>query len=141
MLFKNENESLAVEIAGYELPSGTGEDADWLVLKGTYTADGAITKDRGSYLTAGELRELTAGLKVLAAGIKDEYAGEFQAPYFELTVRRTGEDAFRAGVAFTMLNSPEDWDTAEVALTCDTACLKTWIGELERAEKKCPPRS
>ena len=40
-----------------------------------------------------------------------------------------------------MLNSPEDWDTAEVELECDTACLKSWITELEQAEKRFPPRS
>ena len=63
------------------------------------------------------------------------------APYFELTVQKTGDDTFQAAVAFTMLNSPEDWDTAEVEMACDTACLKSWITELEKAEKRFPPRS
>ena len=80
MLFNTNEESLEIEVAGYEFPEGVGEDADWLVLKGTYKADGTVTKDRSSCLTAGELQELTAGLKVLAAGIKDEYASEFQEP-------------------------------------------------------------
>ena len=71
MLFNTNEESLEIEVAGYEFPEGVGEDADWLVLKGTYKADGTVTKDRSSCLTAGELQELTAGLKVLAAGIKD----------------------------------------------------------------------
>ena len=78
---------------------------------------------------------------MLAAGIRDEYASEFQEPYFELTIQKTGDDTFQAAVAFTMLNSPEDWDTAEVELECDTACLKSWITELEQAEKRFPPRS
>ena len=141
MLFNTNEESLEIEVAGYEFPEGVGEDADWLVLKGTYKADGTVTKDRSSCLTAGELQGLTAGLKVLAAGVRDEYASEFQEPYFELTVQKTGDDTFQAAVAFTMLNSPEDWDTAEVEMVCDTACLKSWITELEKAEKRFPPRS
>ena len=55
MLFKTNEESLEIEVAGYEFPEGVGEDADWLVLKGTYKADGTVTKDR--VVPPGDARE------------------------------------------------------------------------------------
>ena len=139
MVFRNEEESLKVEVAAYEFPDGVDEDANWLVLKGTYTdSEGNVTIDRNSCLTTSELQELTAGLKVLSAGIKGLYESEFTEPYFELTVEQVGEDAYQAAVAFTMLNAPEDWDTVELELTATKADLKDWIAEVEQAKKRIP---
>lgn len=139
MVFKNDEESLKLEVAAYEFPDGVDEDANWLVLKGTYTdSEGNVTIDRNSCLTTSELQELTAGLKVLLAGIKGLYESEFTEPYFELTVEQVEEDVYQAAVAFTMLNAPEDWDTVELELTASKADLKDWISDLEQAEKRFP---
>lgn len=141
MIFRNEEESLKIEVVSYEFPQGTGEDANWLVLKGTYTdGEGNVTIDRNSCLTASELRELTAGLKVMAAGIKDGYESQFMEPYFELTAEKVEEDAYQMGVAFTMLNAPEDWDTVELEFSACGEDLKEWIRELEEWEKRFPER-
>ena len=141
MLFQNQEESLKIEAAAYEFPQGTGEDAQWLVLKGTYTdAEGNVTIDRNSCLTTEELQAMTAGLKVLAAGIRDVYESDFAEPYFELTVERVEDGVYQTGVAFTMLNAPEDWDTAEIELLATESDLKGWIVDLEATEKRFPVR-
>ena len=140
MLFETEEESLRIEVASYEAPHGREADADWLVLKGTYTADGETAVDRNACLTTSELRALCAGLKVVAAGIRDSYESDFLAQDFTLSVVRTGEDGFRAYVTFAMLGADVDFDTAELDVRCDTATLKGWIGALEAAEMRFPER-
>ena len=88
MLFKNEESSLKLDIVTYEFPADggdpTSDDRNWLVLRCTWTEEDNVTKDSNSCLLTYELREMTAGLKVLNAGIKDEYASSFVEPYFDL---------------------------------------------------------
>ena len=89
MLFKNDEASLQLEIMNYEFPADGGDpssdDRNWLVLRATWTNDeGRIVKDSNSCLLTYELREMTAGLKVLNAGIKDYYVSSFVEPYFDL---------------------------------------------------------
>ena len=84
MLFKNEDASLKLEVACYEFPADGGvpgsDDRNWLVLRAAYTEDGQVIKDSNSCLLTYELREMTAGLKVLNAGIKDLYDSGFVEP-------------------------------------------------------------
>ena len=75
MLFKNEDASLKLDIVNYELPADGGapdsDDRNWLVLRCTWIDEnGDITKDSNSCLLTYELQEMTAGLKVLNAGIR-----------------------------------------------------------------------
>ena len=96
MLFKGEDTSLQLDVVSYELPAGEGDpnsdDRNWLVLRATWqNEDGDIVKDTNSCLLTYELREMTAGLKVLSAGIKDWYASSFVEPYFELAAQARGE--------------------------------------------------
>ena len=141
MLFKTNEESLEIEVAGYEFPEGVGEDADWLVLKGTYKADGTVTKDRSSCLTAGELQELTAGLKVLKAGIRDHYVSDFQEDaYFSLSARAEG-DRFRFHVSFYLPNTMDGDDTAELTGSMTSEELGALIDELDRLCEKFPDRT
>ena len=95
MLFKNENESLKLEIVNYEFSAYGGapdsDDRNWLVMRGTYTEDGNIIKDTNSCLLTYELREMTAGLKVVKAGLRETYESEFSEPYFMLSARPGGE--------------------------------------------------
>lgn len=95
MLFKNGDASLKLDIVNYELPADGGapdsDDRNWLVLRCTWiNEDGAVVKDSNSCLLTYELKELTAGLKVLNAGIKTAYDSEFTEPWFTLSARAEG---------------------------------------------------
>ena len=119
MLFQSEDASLELDIVSYEFPPDGGEadsdDRNWLVLRATWTnEDGEIVKDSNSCLLTYELREMTAGLKVLNAGIKDHYESAFVEPYFEVAAQAEGEDAIRMAVSFFLPNTMDGDDTAEV---------------------------
>lgn len=145
MIFRNKTSSLELEIVRYEFPADEGEpgsdDRNWLVLRGTYTTeDGTIIKDSNSCLLTYELRELTAGLKVLNAGIREEFGTDFTEPFFELFARSAGAERFLVDVAFTMPNTMEDIDTAEVECTLTKAQMTALIGELDTLCAKFPDR-
>lgn len=145
MLFQGEETSLALEIFNYEFTPDGGakgsDDRNWLVLRATYTdEDGKIIKDSNSCLLTYELRDMTAGLKVLHAGIRDSYASDFVEPYFELAAEADGEGAFTVSVAFALPNTMEDVDTAEVECTMTEKQLQALIDELDELCAKYPDR-
>ena len=118
MLFQGENNSLKLDVFNYELPADggdpTSDDRNWLILRATYVdEDGDITKDSNSCLLTYELQEMTAGLKVLDAGIRDRYESSFTEPYFTLTAQAEGE-GFLMEVSFYLPNTMDGDDTAEV---------------------------
>lgn len=146
MLFQNEESSLRLEIVNYEFPADggdpAGEDRNWLVLRCTWkNEEGEIRKDSNGCLLTYELREMTAGLKVLHAGIRDGYASDFVEPYFELTARAEEEDAIRVAVSFFLPNTMDGDDTAEVECVMTRAELKELITELDRLCDKFPERT
>lgn len=146
MLFKSDDASLKLEITQYELPAGTaGEDSDapnWLVLRCTWIdEEGEIRKDSNSCLLTYELREMTAGLKVVCAGIRERYDSEFALPYFALSAWEAGEDTFRAAVRFILPNTMDGDDTAEVEAAFSREELRALIDELDRLCKKFPDRT
>ena len=146
MLFQNEEASLRLEIVNYEFPADGGapgsEDRNWLVLRCTWkNEEGEIRKDSNGCLLTYELREMTAGLKVLHAGIRDGYASDFVEPYFELTARAEEEDAIRVAVSFFLPNTMDGDDTAEVECVMTRAELKELITELDRLCDKFPERT
>lgn len=145
MLFKGEDSSLRLEIVGYEFPAGGGEpdsdDRNWLVLRCTWVReDGGIVRDTNSCLLTYELRELTAGLKVLNAGIRDAYASGFADPYFELAVQTEG-DCFLADVSFYLPNTMDGDDTAQVEARLTKEEMQSLIRELDTLCGKFPDRS
>ena len=82
MLLKNENASIRLDFVSYEFPEteyGMDEyDKNWLQLRCTWVdEDGYTHKDSNACLLAQELAGMNAGLKVLAAGIKDRYDCDF----------------------------------------------------------------
>ena len=146
MLFQNEESSLRLEIVNYEFPADggdpAGEDRNWLVLRCTWKNEGGeIRKDSNGCLLTYELREMTAGLKVLHAGIRDGYASDFVEPYFELTARAEEEDAIRVAVSFFLPNTMDGDDTAEVECVMTRAELKELITELDSLCDKFPERT
>ena len=146
MLFQNEESSLRLEIVNYEFPADggdpAGEDRNWLVLRCTWkNEEGEIRKDSNGCLLTYELREMTAGLKVLHAGIRDGYASDFVEPYFELTARAEEEDAIRVAVSFFLPNTMDGDDTAEVECVMRRAELKELITELDSLCDKFPERT
>ena len=145
MLFKNEDASLKLDIVNYEFPADGGDpdsdDRNWLVLRATWTQeDGNVLKDSNSCLLTYELREMTAGLKVLNAGIKSEYASAFVEPYFELAAQADGEE-FQVDVSFFLPNTMDGDDTAELTCTMTKADMTALIDELDKLCAKYPDRS
>ena len=104
MLFRNEEASLQLDIVNYEFPDTApgSEDSQWLVLRATWrTEDGNVVKDSNSCLQTFELQSMTAGLKVVKAGIRDLYVSDFQEGYyFSLGVRALEGGTFEAAVSF-----------------------------------------
>ena len=145
MLFKNEEASLKLDIVNYEFPADGGDpdsdDRNWLVLRATWTQeDGHVVKDSNSCLLTYELREMTAGLKVLNAGIKSEYASAFVEPYFELAAQADG-DGFQVDVSFFLPNTMDGDDTAELTCTMTKADMTALIDELDKLCAKFPDRA
>ena len=145
MLFKNEEASLKLDIVNYEFPADGGDpdsdDRNWLVLRATWTQeDGNVLKDSNSCLLTYELREMTAGLKVLNAGIKSEYASAFVEPYFELAAQADGEE-FQVDVSFFLPNTMDGDDTAVLTCTMTMADMTALIDELDKLCAKYPDRS
>lgn len=144
MLFKSEDASLKLDIVNYEFPAGGGradsDDCNWLVLRCTWVReDGGIVKDSNSCLLTYELREMAAGLKVLAAGVKDSYASDFVEPYFEVAAQAEGE-GFRVDVSFYLPNTMDGDDTAQVEAVMTEGEMKALIGELDALCGKYPDR-
>ena len=145
MLFQNEEASLKLDIVNYEFPADGGDpdsdDRNWLVLRATWTQeDGNVLKDSNSCLLTYELREMTAGLKVLNAGIKSEYASAFVEPYFELAAQADGEE-FQVDVSFFLPNTMDGDDTAELTCTMTKADMTALIDELDKLCAKYPDRA
>ena len=144
MLFQGENNSLKLDVFNYELPADggdpTSDDRNWLILRATYVdEDGDITKDSNSCLLTYELQEMTAGLKVLDAGIRDRYESSFTEPYFTLTAQAEGE-GFLMEVSFYLPNTMDGDDTAEVTAHFFKADMRALLDELDKLCKKFPDR-
>lgn len=143
MFFQNETSSLKLDVVSYELPEGIGDpqsdDRNWLTLRATWNDDGEIVKDSNACLLTYELQELTAGLKVLNAGIRDAYESEFTEPYFSLSAQRNGDD-FTMSVAFYLPNIMSGEDTAELTCFMDKAQMRALLDELTALCEKFPDR-
>jgi len=145
MLFKNDEASLKLEIVSYEISEDSGapnsDDRNWLVLRGTYSdQDGHVIRDSNSCLLTFELKELTAGLKVLKAGIRDSYDSDFSEPYFLFSARTEVENRYIVDVSFTLPNTMEDIENAELSCVMTTTELSALIDELDTLCKKFPDR-
>jgi hypothetical protein len=144
MLFQNDEASLKLDVVNYEFPADAGasgsDDRNWLVLRCTWVnEDGVILKDSNSCLLTYELQEMTAGLKVVKAGLKQRYESEFSEPYFMLSADAEGE-GFRFFVSFTLPNTMEDEDVAELECELTAAEMTALIEELDDLCKKFPDR-
>ena len=142
MLFKNDEASLKLDIVNYEFPDGGmpgTSDCNWLVLRGTYREGKLLIVDSNSCLTTTELQMMTAGLKILNAGIRNYYQSNFLEPYFELDAAESDKN-FKVEVSFAFPNTMEDIDHAELECTMSKAELKALIDELDRLCMKFPSR-
>ena len=144
MLVRDGDSSLELQITSYELPAGEGrpgsDDQNWLVLRCTWLdGEGNLRKDSNSCLLTYELQELTGGLKVLNAGIKDAYHSDFAEPWFTLDAQPEGE-GFQVDVSFVLPNTMDGDDTAELSCLLSRDEMKDLIQELDRACAKFPER-
>ena len=145
MLFKNEEASLKLEVVNYEFPPDggdpTSDDRNWLVLRATWVnEDGLVIKDSNSCLLTYELQEMTAGIKVVRAGLKQRYESEFSEPYFMLSAEAE-EDGFCFFVSFTLPNTMEDEDVAELYAHMTTEEMTALVEELDKLCRKFPDRA
>lgn len=145
MLFQNGDASLKLDVVNYEFPAGAGDpasdDRNWLVLRCTWVnEEGGVVKDSNSCLLTYELKEMTAGLKVLNAGIRDAYESEFTEPYFALSAQAAGE-GFRVAVSFFLPNTMDGDDTAELEADMTRADMAALIAELDQLCAKFPDRT
>ena len=145
MLFRNDEASLQLDIVNYEFPYADpgSEDSQWLVLRATWRReDGDVVKDSNSCLQTFELQSMTAGLKVVKAGIRDLYVSDFQEDfYFSLGVRALEDGTFEAAVSFYLPNTMDGDDTAELTCPMTAAELGALIDELDRLCEKFPERT
>ena len=144
MLLKNESASLKLEFVNYEFPeAGAGADEydrNWLLVRCTWVdEDGYTRKDSNACLLAQELAGMTAGLKVLLAGIRDGYESDFIEPDCFLSARAEGA-GFRLSASFYLPNTMDGDDTAEVDCTLTGAELKAVIADLDSACTRLPER-
>lgn len=144
MLLKNEDASIRLDFVSYEFPEagyGTDEyDKNWLLLRCAWVdEDGYTHKDSNACLLAQELAGMTAGLKVLAAGIKDRYDSDFISPDLSLSAWAEGE-RFRAFLSFYLPNTMDGDDTAELNCALTGPELKAVIEDLDRACARFPER-
>lgn len=144
MLFQNDEASLRLEVVNYEFPPDGGaagsDDRNWLVLRCTWVdEEGCVRKDSNSCLLTYELRELAAGLKVLRAGIREEYHSDFVEPYFRLDAW-VAEGGFRIQVLFVLPNTLDGDDTAEIECVMTDEELRAFLEELDRLSEKYPDR-
>ena len=121
MLFRNEHESLKLDIFNYELGEDegdpTGDDRNWLVMR-------------------------AAGLKVLRAGIRDLYLSDFQENcFFSLAAQAVGEASYEVKVSFYMPNTMDGDDMAELTCPMNGDELTALIEELEKLCEKFPDRT
>lgn len=145
MLFKNDDSSLKLDIVSYEFPPYGGadgsDDRNWLVVRATWiTEDGDIIKDTNSCLLTYELREMTAGLKVLNAGIREYYESLFAEPYFSVVAQLTEKDTIAMEVTFYLPNTMDGEETAEIVCEMTHAEMKELINELDKYCAKFPDR-
>ena len=119
MLLKNENASIRLDFVSYEFPEteyGMDEyDKNWLQLRCTWVdEDGYTHKDSNACLLAQELAGMNAGLKVLAAGIKDRLT-------MEEVARRYGYEPGRSG----FLRCPFHSGDRTAPFICPTRWMET----------------
>ena len=90
-------------------------------------------------LLAQELAGMNAGLKVLAAGIKDRYDSDFISSDLSLFAWAEGE-LFRVYISFYLPNTMDGDDTAELNCTLTGPELKALIEDLDQACARFPER-
>lgn len=140
MYFQDGASSLRLDVVNYEL-SADSDARNWLVLRCTWVdEEGTIRKDSNSCLTTWELRELSAGLKVLRAGLKESYHSDFTESFFQVDAWPAGE-GFQVDVSFVLPNTMDGDDTAEITCTMDQKEMEALIGELDRLCEKFPDRT
>lgn len=144
MQLKNEDSCLKLEIVNYEFPeAGAWADEyerNWLLVRCTWVdSEGYTRKDSNACLLAQELAGLTAGLKVLLAGIRDRWDSDFVEPDFTFSAW-TEEGGFHASATFYLPNTMDGDDTAELDCHLTDGELKALIEGLDRDCARFPER-
>ena len=146
MKFVNGDRSLAIDVVGYEFPDrvGSGEeydyDANWLILRGTYS-DGKVERIfENSCVLTRELQALAAGLKLMSSGVRDMYQSEFNDPYFEVTAELIGLNRYLIYASFSMLVAEDEWKNFGVECFLSDEELKALIADIDSANRAFPEK-
>lgn len=143
--FENSDAKLDLTVTSYELSDTYGaspEALNWLVMRATFQEDDVFIKDSNSCIQTFELKEMTAGLKVLSAGLKDRYESDFAEPFFLLQAwKKADTEGFVMAVSFTLPNTMDGNDVAELEAEVTAQELKNMIAELDLYCAKFPERS
>lgn len=142
--FENDFSKLDLDIACYEFPDtfrASSDDSNWLVMRATFQEDDIFIKDSNSCLLTYELKEMTAGLKVLGAGLKTSYGSDFSEPYFLLRAwKNLDGDTFFMQVSFTLPNTMDGTDVAELEVELTAQQLQEMIDQLDGYCARFPER-
>lgn len=142
--FENEYAKLDLAIVCYEISDtfrASSDDANWLTIRATFQEDELLLKDSNSCLLTYELQAMTAGLKVLGAGLKDSYDSDFSQPYFLLRAwKNQDSDTFSMDVSFTLPNTMDENDVAELSVQLTAQQLQQMIAQLDIYCAKFPER-
>lgn len=146
MKFVNENRSLTIDVVGYEFPDrvGGGEeydyDANWLILRGVYSDGQVESSFENSCILTCELQALSAGLKLMSAGVQDMYQSEFNDPYFEVTAELIGLNRYLVYASFAMLVAPDKWKNFGVECFLSEEDLKALIADIDSMNRAFPEK-
>ncbi len=147
MIFSGGEKTLKLQVLGYEFPELSGKgpeydfDANWLVLRGTYTNEEGETAifTRGCVLTY-ELTALAAELKVVAAGLKSGFRSDFEEPVLFMEVDAAAEGNFLMKVSFVMDLDDADLDAESVEMTVSADELKALAEEVQEFARRFPEK-
>ena len=139
MIFTDGEKTLKLQILGYEFPelSGKGSEysfeANWLVLRGTYTNEDGETAifTKGCVLTY----ELTA-----LAGLKNGFVSDFEEPVLFMQVDAAEECNFRMKVSFVMDMDEADIEPDSIEMMMTAEEVKTLAGEVQELADRYPEK-
>ncbi len=146
MRFTSDGSVMELQVTGYEFPPDGGQpksdDRNWLVVQCTFTPKGGKpVSDSNSCLLTYELREMTAGLKVLLSGAQDHYECSFVEPYLDIAMQSDGQGAFWADISFFLPHAWDAEDTADIQCTLSPQELNGLVEELESWCAQYPDRA
>ena len=135
MLIRNGDKSLSFTVERYEYPdcksSNTSNeyDANWLMLKVTWSDDNGKQIYQGACLLAWELQEIPKELGRIIAGDELLYLSDFMEPYLKL-VFANADQQILTGIEFVYDTTDGVWKSHKLVETMSIKDAKKLVEEL-----------